>query len=351
MRFVFALAAVLSACLFCSCLPENSPSSVVELTVGGSYKTRYLAGDAFDPTGMTVAARYSDGSVRAVEEYEVSSAALANGTESVKVTYGGASATVRIAVGENPTVNEAFYEALAEEFLTDTYEKDGNTLSYRMRAPDDTSRKAPVILFLHGSGERGNDNEAQLKNAILHAFSSFESMFYDSYVIVPQCPSPPAQWVNTSWTANYSADSVAESLPLSLAYALTADYAAMDGVDADRIYVVGISMGGFGAWDMLVRHGDLFAAGVPICGGGDPTKAEALSKIPIYTFHGTEDLSVPFDTTEEMVGALYSCNAENLHFVVFPGEGHIIWDEAITYPGDANSPPVQEWLFAQRKVR
>ncbi len=356
-RWIFI---VLTACLFlfvgsaCSEQepPPQSPQSpqLTEITVEGMYKTRYLVGDVFDDEGMLVIAYYSDGSAVAVSDYTVSPAtALSLNDTKITIGYGGMSETVSIAVGQDPVVDDGFYQALAEEFARETYEKNGNILPYRVRTPDDTSRKAPVVLFLHGAGERGSDNTAQLKNAVLTAFSSFESMFYDSYVIAPQCPMLQ-QWVNTPFsTGNYSMEDVPESAALSLVYQLVLEYAEMEEVDADCIYVIGISMGGYATWDLLMRHGDLFAAGVPICGAGDPDKADELSEIPIYTFHGDRDMSVPYAGTEEMFYTIQSYFRGNIFFVPFAGEGHIIWDEAINYPGDRNNPPLQEWLFSQRK--
>lgn len=210
--------------------------------------------------------------------------------------------------------------------------------------------KVPLVLFLHGAGERGNNNVSQLKNAIKKVvYAGSNSLFMNAVVIAPQCPSG-AQWVDTPWAdGNYTLADVPESENMQKVVSLVEYYAGLRYIDADRIYVVGLSMGGFGTWDLLARHSDLFAAGVPICGGGPTDAVETLKDMPIYTFHGTADGTVPYDGTRAMVRAIESAGGNKIHFVTFTGDGHSIWDKAICYAGDGDNEKMENWLFAQER--
>ncbi len=213
------------------------------------------------------------------------------------------------------------------------------------------SDKAPLVVFLHGAGERGGDNMSQLKNAIGEVvFKDSDSLFMDAVVIAPQCPDG-MQWVDTPWAnGNYSLAEVEESDVMQKTVRLVEYYSRLRYVDENRVYVVGVSMGAFGAWDMLARHTDMFAAGVSVCGGGPSDAAETLAGVPIYAFHGTEDKTVPFGATEEMIEALTAVGGENAVFVPFEGESHAIWDKAIVYGGDDEHPPLDEWLFGKSRT-
>lgn len=208
--------------------------------------------------------------------------------------------------------------------------------------------QVPLVLFLHGAGERGTDNAAQLKNAIKKVmYAGSDSLFMDAVVIAPQCPWD-AQWVNTPWEeGNYMLAEISESENMKRAVSLVEYYAGLRYIDADRIYVVGLSMGGVGAWDALARHADLFAAGVPICGGGPTDAVDTLQEVPIYTFHGTADGTVPYAGTSEMVDLIRASGGENIRFISFAGEGHGIWDKAICYGGDGENESLEDWLFSQ----
>ncbi len=244
-----------------------------------------------------------------------------------------------------------------------SYTKDGYTLNYCVYEPENLDKengKAPLILFLHGAGERGSNNEWQLKNAILKVVNTGE--WAKSVIIAPQCPSStggntnsnvndPNKWVETPWTAgNYEQADIPESKPLHAAAQLVKEYANYSYIDADRVYVVGLSMGGFGTWDIISRYPELFAAAVPMCGGGPTDKIDVLKNIPIYTFHGTKDTAVPYAGTEAMYNAIVAAGGENILFYTYTGSGHNIWDKAITFAGDGtNYPALEAWLFSQVK--
>jgi predicted peptidase len=170
--------------------------------------------------------------------------------------------------------------------------ENGGTMNYRLYIPADydPQQAYPVVLFLHGAGERGDDNLKQLKAGIIEPFKQENNPIYGCIVIAPQCPAGK-QWVNTSgWAQSvYSIDETPETEELKTVLKIVKEVQATYSTNPDRLYVTGLSMGGYGTWDLLTRHPELFAAAIPVCGGADPSKAERLLSIPIWTFHGLLD--------------------------------------------------------------
>ncbi|MDZ4680050.1 MAG: prolyl oligopeptidase family serine peptidase [Saprospiraceae bacterium] len=219
----------------------------------------------------------------------------------------------------------------------------GDTLRYRQLVPDyGPAKKFPLVVFLHGSGERGNDNEAQLKWGVMN-FASDENMKqYPAIVIAPQCPA------GISWS-NFSGGDNRELLlqpaaakPMELLVELVKKAAKTLPIDTSRIYITGLSMGGFGTFDAIARHPNLFAAAVPVCGGGDVSKAPTISHIPIWIFTGAEDGAVNPGFSFEMVGALTKAGAHP-GFTQYPEVGHFSWI------GAYSDPMMMAWLFRQHK--
>ena len=237
---------------------------------------------------------------------------------------------------------------LLDLFVARTYTADdGFMLAYRYFIPADydPAKKYPFLLFLHGAGERGYDNEQQFLNGIRELYDLPDSPLTETVVLVPQCPSG-CRWTDTPWeNGNYSTAAIPESKPLSAVMHVIDELAAAYNLDEDRFYVTGLSMGGFGTWDVLARHGDRFAAGMPICGGGDPDCADALRQIPIRTFHGDGDGAVPVAGTRAMAAAITK-NGTNqsarFTYTEFAGMGHAIWSRVYADPDNA------AWLFAQK---
>ena len=218
----------------------------------------------------------------------------------------------------------------------------GNTLPYRLYVPEnyDSNKEYPVLVFLHGAGERGSDNTAQLLNAIQLLFYAQKEV-KDAIVIAPQCPADK-RWVETDWTLGcYDSEAIQEE-QLAKVMGILEDVQETYSTNSDRIYALGLSMGGFGIWDLLTRHSDVFAAGVPICGSGDPNKAEILKDVPIWTFHGDADKVVPYTGTQTMYNAIVAAGGEQITFTTYPGAGHGIWNDAVITKG------LGEWLFAQK---
>ena len=226
-----------------------------------------------------------------------------------------------------------------------TYEGKNISLPYRMYIPKnyDCGEMYPLVVFLHGAGERGDDNRIQVERPgqMDLIFADYESPIYDSIVIAPQCPAGH-RWVNTPWEdGNYSADDIPESDELKAVMKLIDECCREYNVDRDRIYIMGISMGGFGTWDMIMRHGERFACAMPVCGGGDPSYANKLKNIPIRTFHGSRDEAVPVASTREMFAAIAKVGGKNISYTEYDDRGHCVWDEV--FPDTDNF----RWMFEQ----
>lgn len=220
----------------------------------------------------------------------------------------------------------------------------GKPLNYRIYVPADYSEEKsyPLILFLHGAGQAGDDNFSQVKLGISEPFKNRESEIYQCIVLAPQCPGGK-KWVDVlDWSdCVYSTDSIPESKVMAAVVELLKKTMETYSVDADRVYVTGLSMGGYGTWDLLVRHGELFAAAIPVCGGADFKKAKLIKDIPIWTFHGSEDDIVPPAGTEKMVAAIRALNG-NCQYTVCEGQGHVIWPDV--YAREDLFP----WLLSQK---
>lgn len=220
----------------------------------------------------------------------------------------------------------------------------GDTLNYRLLYPDaDPLQKYPLVIFLHGSGERGNDNDAQLKWGV-NNFATAENMtLHPAFVIAPQCPAN-INWSNFSNAKNSTALQLlpTPSKPMELVMALIKDIIKTQPIDTNRIYITGLSMGGFGTYDAIERYPNLFAAAVPVCGGGDVSKAATIAKIPIWIFHGAEDAAVSPVFSLEMLDALTKAGAHP-GFTQYPEVGHFSWIGAYSYK------LMMEWLFKQHK--
>lgn len=151
---------------------------------------------------------------------------------------------------------------------------DGFTMPYRLYIPKnyDCGERYPLVVYLHGAGCRGTDNERQL-DVLEYAFRNEKSPLYDAVILAPQM-AETAQWVNAPYeSGQYRTAEVPESTELATVISIISYIKSFCNIDEDRVYAVGTSMGGFGVWDLLTRHGKLFAAGIPVCGGCDVTHA------------------------------------------------------------------------------
>lgn len=234
-----------------------------------------------------------------------------------------------------------FYVARAqnEQFENKTFISKNFDLNYRYFKPKNKEERLPLVLFLHGAGERGMDNEKNLKYISHLASDDFQKDF-PCYVLVPQCPTG-MKWVNVEWTLKSHRIPVISS-PLKATLELIHKIIQVDKIDTQRIYVVGLSMGGFGVWDILCREPGLFAAAIPICGGGDENQANLIKDIPIWAFHGGKDKVVLPSRSENMVQAIQKLNGQ-AKITIYPEQGHNVWEMVL------NNREVWSWLFQQTK--
>ncbi len=242
------------------------------------------------------------------------------------------------------------------EYVKRTHSSGPATLPYQLFIPEgyDGSREYGVVLVLHGAGERGTNNTQQLDNSAT-AWCEDVQKEYPTFVVFPQCASG-TQWVDVPWGSGlYDADTV--SISAQLASALDLLDAVIDefSIDRNRQYITGLSMGGFGVWDALVRYPDRFAAAMPVCGGTDPSKAEVIADIPIWTFHGARDGAIDPRGTRRMIEAVEATAVDVLRtecpggdcaaspsgeqlreraagyhviYTEYPFAGHNVWDQA-----------------------
>jgi len=221
----------------------------------------------------------------------------------------------------------------------------GNSLNYRMLTPlidfkdcAEGTKKYPLVLFLHGAGERGNDNEKQLIHGS-KLFSDIETrQAHPAFVIFPQCPENK-RWVEVDWNLTSHVMPTEASVNMQLVLDLIDDMQKRYPIDTNRIYVVGLSMGGFGTWDIISRYPEKFAAAVPICGGGDEAQAPKLNKIPIWAFHGGNDKLVLTDRSRNMINAIKTAGGAP-RYTEYPGVGHLSWNKAFAEPDFLN------WIFS-----
>ncbi len=217
-----------------------------------------------------------------------------------------------------------------ETFEYGSFDKYGREVPYRIHYPvkRDENGKCPAVLFLHGAGERGTDNWQQLRIGLDVAMADEDSPLHDALIIAPQVDLEK-RWVETDWNlGNYSMDELEESVWIKSAVAILLEKAEELNVDKERIYIMGISMGGFGTWYTLAKYPEIFAAGFPCCGAGDPTKVDILKNIPIFTFHGEVDDVVPCSGTREMVAAIKAAGGDKIFYKEYPGVNHWSWDLA-----------------------
>ena len=222
----------------------------------------------------------------------------------------------------------------------------GATIPYRFAAPKelDLEKKYPLVILFHGAGERGTNNVSQLVHGATDILNYMREKKIEAYFIAGQCPAGK-QWVDTPW--NQLSHTMPEKPSESMALMIELIEKTMKElpVDRDQVLVTGISMGGYGTWDIVQRHPDWFAAAMPCCGGGDTALAERIRDVPIWAFHGDRDTTVPFKRSRNMVAALWAVDGK-IRYREYPGVGHACWG-----PTYADWDNVLSWFFAQRRSR
>jgi predicted peptidase len=226
-----------------------------------------------------------------------------------------------------------------------------DTLPYRLLLPEkyDASKKYPLVLFLHGAGERGNDNEKQLTHGARLFLNETARKQYPAIVVFPQCPAS-SFWSSVNFKRDGDgklqfifSDTAQATIAMQLVQQLLQEILKSYPVSSKQIYVAGLSMGGMGTFEIVSRNPGLFAAAIPICGGGAPSSAKLLKQTRWWVFHGGKDNVVPLSYSEQMVKALEAVKAD-VKFTVYPDATHNSWDPAFAEPDLLN------WLFHSTKI-
>ena len=229
---------------------------------------------------------------------------------------------------------------------------DEKILPYRILYPEnyDRAKKYPLVLFLHGAGERGDDNEKQLVHGSKLFLDEENRKKFPAIVIFPQCP------FNSFWAAikvdttvkprMISFDYKSEAnWPLLAANELVQKVTSEEAVDRRRIYVAGLSMGGMGTFEIVYRNPKMYAAALPICGGADLNNYTTWTgKTPFWIFHGDADPVVPVKFSRDANEKLKSIKAD-VKYTEYPGVNHNSWDNTFA------EPDFLKWMFQQKQKK
>ena len=220
----------------------------------------------------------------------------------------------------------------------------GDVLPYRLFRPaaldPGVATRYPLVIFLHGAGQRGTENRVQVTNARCWARPEIQAD-HPCFILAPQCP-PDCRWVEVDWGSLAHDQPAGPSRPMRLLLDLIPALLREFPIDPGRIYLTGVSMGGYGAWDLLARRPDAFAAIIPVCGGADLATAPRVATVPAWLFHGDRDEVVRVSRSRDMVRALQAAGGSP-RSSEYRGAGHAIWDRAYA------EPTLPTWLFSQRR--
>ncbi|MEM9077374.1 MAG: alpha/beta hydrolase-fold protein [Bacteroidota bacterium] len=230
-----------------------------------------------------------------------------------------------------------------------TFEKKGKLMPYRILLPQDFNPKTkyPLILVLHGSGERGNDNEAQLVHGSELFLQEEIRNTYPAIVVFPQCAAE-SSWAKIDVTGDFPDREFifyedAEATPdMVLLEGLIKQLKKEYKITKDQMYVGGLSMGGMGTFELVQRNPKMFAAAFPICGGANPLISKRLKNLDWWVFHGDADNVVPEKYSANMVETMGNQKI-NVKYTVYKGVGHNSWDNAFA------EPDLIPWLFSKSK--
>lgn len=222
----------------------------------------------------------------------------------------------------------------------------GEVFPYRLHAPQfaKPNQRYPLIVFLHGSGECGTNNSSQIKVGLPTLMAKLIKRPEPVMVLASQCQ------VGNWWVKRLARDedyaASAEPTPSMEVVLTIVDYLmATRQADPNRIYITGLSLGGFGTWDAIQRAPTLFAAAIPICGGGDIRRVQPIKQLPIWVFHGDADQNVNVGCSQRMVESLKLAGSREVRYTEYAGAAHNVWDR--TFANDE----VIDWLFSQTREK
>ncbi len=240
---------------------------------------------------------------------------------------------------------ESLYQARSVPFTGGASRNE--PFGYRLLIPESSTasppgQRYPLVLYLHGAGERGSDNRAQLRYLPTWMASPEHRQRYPCYLIAPQCREK-TYWVETPRAFDRAAPRQPPGPMMQGVIDILDDVLANFPIDERRLYLTGLSMGGYGSWDLGTRLAERWAAVAPICGGGDELYADRLAGVPVWAWHGAADEVVPVSKSRTMIEAIRQAGGSP-QYTELPGVGHDSWTPAYTNP-DGLLP----WLFAQQK--
>ena len=232
-----------------------------------------------------------------------------------------------------------------DELYKKTYTDSTGSLNYRMYVPADYDKEKtyPVLIYLNGAGSRGTDNEKQLKNLSPLITPLIGDKEHECIMLVPQLPTSD-KWVNVDWANGCYDASVEESKSAKLLMGLIGELKQKFSVNADRIYLMGQSFGGYGTWDLITRHPDTFAAAIPMAGAGCTARAAAVKDMPILVLHGKKDPTVPVSGSCDMVKAVKDAGSKSITYLEYAEDDHYVQRRVFEQP-----ELWLDWLFAQSK--
>jgi predicted peptidase len=239
------------------------------------------------------------------------------------------------------------------EYLKNIFtDQSGHALPYRLLPPVHIEPNAsyPLIIFLHGSGERGDENERQLIHGGKLFADSLRRINYPAYVLFPQCPKEMA-WSSVNIdTSRYplilSYDYLsAPEWPMTATNELIEYLSNNYRIDKSRIYLSGLSLGGMAVFEFVYRYPNLFAAALPICGGGNEKQYDKrVRSVPFRIYHGDADKAVDVEESRQMVNRLKQLRCK-VEYIEYPGVGHNSWNNAFA------DPEFLKWMFQQKRTK
>lgn len=247
-------------------------------------------------------------------------------------------------------INKAVAQQGHARFEAKEFVQGKDKLPYRILFPESYShaRTYPLVLFLHGAGERGKDNKSQLIHGSDLFLSDSVSKNFPAIVVFPQCPKKD-YWSSANvdrstapltLTFNYDAPNTPA---LRGVIGLMKQLIKNESVDRSRVYVMGLSMGGMGTFELIHREPRMFAAAIPICGGGDTLRYHRRARqVPFWIFHGEADNVVSVAHSRAMAGMLRS-RSNLVRYTEYPGVQHNSWDNAF------RDPFLLQWLFSNKR--
>jgi predicted peptidase len=244
------------------------------------------------------------------------------------------SATALSLIRANNVVEES-------DFVAKLYQNArGQQLPYQLFSPReyDGRQAYPLVLWLHGGAGRGDDNQKQITGGNSFGSRVWTRPEYQKrnpcFVVAPQCPN------NQVWAS--AQERAQPSQQLLLALELLSELGKTFHLNMRRFYVTGQSLGGFGTWGAILYRSDMFAAAIPVCGGGDEAQAAKLRAMPVWGFHGEIDQSVPVERSRRMIEALRQAGGAP-RYTEYKGAGHVIWERVF------QEPKLLPWVFEQKR--